>query len=87
MSELKFTIKQFKVYLQKQDSLGDAMYNLSDTNVVKANLYDDDDDDDVFNLEDEDDEVIYADDPRFESSLIAEELEDQDDWLRDDDDL
>ena len=32
-----FTIDEFKVYLQNQDSLGDIHYNLSAENIIKAN--------------------------------------------------
>jgi hypothetical protein len=37
---MKFTIEEFKNYLKSQDSLGDAMYYLTEENVEKANTTD-----------------------------------------------
>lgn len=33
----KFTIEEFRNYLETQESMGDIWYNLSETNVEKAN--------------------------------------------------
>ena len=35
---MKFTIEQIKNYLRNQDSLGDALYNLSEANIMIANM-------------------------------------------------
>lgn len=37
MSDLKFTIKEIKKYILKQDSMGDIIYNLSEDNIMEAN--------------------------------------------------
>lgn len=34
---MSFTIEQFRKYLLKSDSLGDALYFLSDASIIKAN--------------------------------------------------
>jgi len=34
---MKFTIEQFRKYLLNSDSLGDALYFLSDASIIKAN--------------------------------------------------
>lgn len=35
---MKFTIEQIKNYLRDQDSLGNALYNLSEANIMIANM-------------------------------------------------
>jgi len=37
LKEKRFTIKEFKTYLESQDSLGDIHYNLTEENVIEAN--------------------------------------------------
>lgn len=37
---MKFTVEQFKKYLESQESFGDAMYNLTEEDVLKANQSD-----------------------------------------------
>lgn len=34
---MKFTVEQFRKYLEKSDSLGDAVYFLSEEAILKAN--------------------------------------------------
>jgi hypothetical protein len=38
---MRFTIEQIRKYLNSQDSFGDALYNLSEDNILKAceNIY------------------------------------------------
>ncbi len=38
---MKFTIEEFKNYLETQDSLGDIYYYLTEKNVIEANETDD----------------------------------------------
>lgn len=38
MTQKTFTIEEIKTYLLSQDSMGDILYNLSEENIVKANL-------------------------------------------------
>jgi len=52
-----FTIKEIKRYLHTQDSMGDIFYNLSEANIILANLpdnkiVDDIDDDEDFDFSD-----------------------------------
>lgn len=58
----KFTVEEFRVYLHSQDSLGDVLYNLSETAIKIANIPDEkifEDDDTDFNfIEDCDGYVI-----------------------------
>lgn len=35
---MRFTLDQIRAYLVKQDSFGDAVYNLSEENILEANL-------------------------------------------------
>ena len=35
--EQKFTIEEIRNYINSQDSLGDVLYNLSASNIIKAN--------------------------------------------------
>ncbi len=35
--EDKFTLEEIRNYIKSQDSLGDVMYNLNATNIMKAN--------------------------------------------------
>lgn len=42
----RFTIQEIKNYIMTQDSLGDVMYNLSEENIIKANISDEEDEED-----------------------------------------
>jgi len=33
---MEFTISQIRTYIQSQDSMGDILHNLSETNIIKA---------------------------------------------------
>lgn len=37
MNNQTFTIEQFRKYLESQDSMGDALYNLSEESILEAN--------------------------------------------------
>lgn len=58
--EEKFTVAEFKKYVESQDSLGEVMYNLNATNIKAANSNNDVDEEDEFDvndiLDDEDDD-------------------------------
>lgn len=72
MSQERFTIEQFKKYIQSQDSLGDVLYNLNASNIRKANIveikFKDDIIGDDFEVNDEDNLIEsmeeYLDDVR-----------------------
>ncbi len=51
--EEKFTVAEFKKYIQSQDSFGDVMYFCTAENIKKANLPDDDEQDLSENFEEE----------------------------------
>jgi hypothetical protein len=39
MEQDKFTVEEFRKYLDTQDSRGDIYYNLSAKNIIKVNLF------------------------------------------------
>lgn len=56
----KFTIEEFKKYIEARDSLGDVLYYLNEENVRKANLPKDCEDERIYNrnVDEEDDDIF-----------------------------
>lgn len=54
LGEEKFTVEEFRKYLESQDSLGDIHYYLNEANIRKANEVDPDAVFDDFSEDDED---------------------------------
>lgn len=66
MCSITWTADEFKNYLAKQDSLGDALYNLNDENIAKAN-HDDSEE------SDKDDSIVEAEEDLVEEDAYLEQ--------------
>lgn len=54
-----FTIEEIRNYLVKQDSMGDMLYYLSESNIEAANAPSNDDEFDDYNHESDDDDDMF----------------------------
>lgn len=52
--EKTFTIQEIRKYILSQDSLGDVLYNLTEKNIIQANLPEEEEEEDWDNLSDDD---------------------------------
>ena len=62
---MTFTIEQIRNYLQSQDSFGDALYFLSEENIIKAQpIIEDNNEEDFLEVSDEEDDMYMISDLR-----------------------
>lgn len=68
---MKFTIEEFRNYLESQDSLGDIHYFLNEANIIKANDSEDLLNTDIEDIEDDEDDSDVMDCPHcIEGKII-----------------